>query len=112
VLAKTGSVYKSQPWLLTRPDGMFNASDTILAEGLIFQLQNVKGNEAQLAVKKTDAIMKFVTLKAYKFPFINLVWIGTIIMIIGFLISMLWRIQTNKVKEKPKKLSFSKQHMV
>ncbi|MBA2745504.1 MAG: hypothetical protein H0U44_04685, partial [Flavisolibacter sp.] len=33
------------------------------------------------------------------FPFINLLWLGTIIMVIGILISMAWRIQTNKLKK-------------
>jgi cytochrome c-type biogenesis protein CcmF len=41
--------------------------------------------------------LKYVTLKAYKFPFINLVWLGTILMVIGFFISALHRREKKKL---------------
>jgi len=100
VFAKTNSIYKTQPWVVAKDGNKFAEPDTIIAEGLIFQLKGVENGEAQLAVKQTDTVMRYVTLKAYKFPFINLVWLGTIIMIIGFLISMAWRIQANRLKAK------------
>ena len=40
--------------------------------------------------------MQYVTLKALKFPFINLLWLGTIIMIIGIIMSMVVRVQKNR----------------
>jgi cytochrome c-type biogenesis protein CcmF len=116
VYAQTGSIYNSKPWVVNKGGNIFNQPDTLIAEGLIFSLQAVRGNEAILAVKQTEGIMKFVTLKAYKFPFINLVWAGTIIMIIGFLISMIWRMQkrktagtkaVQKAKTEPEKISIS-----
>jgi len=96
VFAQTGSIYNTKPWVVNKGGNAFTQPDTVIAEGLIFKLQGVNGNVATLGVKQTEGIMKFVTLKAYKFPFINLVWAGTIIMIIGFLISMIWRMQTRK----------------
>jgi cytochrome c-type biogenesis protein CcmF len=44
--------------------------------------------------------MEYVTLKAYNFPFINVLWLGTILMVLGFFLSMAWRIKTNKLKTK------------
>ena len=35
--------------------------------------------------------MRYITLKAYKFPYINVLWLGTIVMVIGFLMSMFYR---------------------
>jgi cytochrome c-type biogenesis protein CcmF len=45
-----------------------------------------------------------VTLKAYKFPFINLVWLGTILTVIGFLVSMFHRRQQSQVAAKTLKV--------
>lgn len=98
VFAKTSSIYKSKPMLFIKEGNAFTKPDTLIAEGLVLQLQKVNGKSAELGIKESDAVMKFVTLKAYKFPFINLVWGGTIIMIIGFLISMVWRIRINRKK--------------
>ena len=51
-----------------------------------------------MGVKETDSIMQYVTLKALKFPFINLLWLGTIIMIIGIAISTVTRVQKNRLQ--------------
>jgi len=45
----------------------------------------------KLQVKESEAIMDFITIKAYKFPFINLLWLGTILMVTGFFISAINR---------------------
>jgi cytochrome c-type biogenesis protein CcmF len=37
--------------------------------------------------------MRYITLKAYKFPYINVLWLGTIVMVIGFLMSMFYRVR-------------------
>lgn len=97
VFAKTGSQYTSKPILINKGGGTFAEPDTITAESLVLQLQNVKGNTATLGFKEPNGIMQYVTLKAYKFPFINLLWMGTIIMVIGFWIAMMRRKETNKV---------------
>jgi cytochrome c biogenesis factor len=41
--------------------------------------------------------MEFITLKAVIFPFINLLWIGSIVMVIGFVISIFRRNKENKI---------------
>ena len=70
--------------------------DTVAAENLIIQLQRVTAGSAELGIKESNTVMQYLTLKAYSFPFINLVWLGTLIMVSGFLIAMFRRIQTNK----------------
>jgi cytochrome c-type biogenesis protein CcmF len=62
----------------------------------VFQLQRVAGQNIELGVKESASIMQYVTLKAYKFPFINLVWLGTIIMVAGIFISMFYRREQGK----------------
>jgi cytochrome c-type biogenesis protein CcmF len=100
VYTKTGATYNAEPLLINKGGNLFSSPDTVTAESLVFQLQKVSGSTAELGVKETASIMQYVTLKAYKFPFINVLWLGTIIMVIGFLISMARRIQTNRSLKK------------
>jgi cytochrome c-type biogenesis protein CcmF len=91
VVAKTGSIYTIKPIVIAKGGGLFSQPDTVTAENLVVQLQKVEGNKLTLGFKESDALMKYVTLKAYKFPYINLLWLGTMIMVLGFFISMLHR---------------------
>jgi cytochrome c-type biogenesis protein CcmF len=98
VLAKTGSVYTIKPILINKGGQTFGQPDTVTAESLIMQLQKVDGRKAELGVKENDSILEYITLKAYKFPFINLLWLGTIIMVVGFIMSTVRRVQLNQAK--------------
>lgn len=105
IFSKTASIYTVKPTVINIKGGVFSKPDTVVQESLVLQLQKVQGNTASFGVKESDAIMQYVTLKAYKFPFINLVWLGTIIMVIGLLMSMFWRIQNNRKKTPGRKTS-------
>ena len=70
--------------------------DTVVSENIIFQLNNVNGDTAELGIKESNSILQYVTLKAYKFPFINLLWGGVIVMVAGIIISIVRRSQLNK----------------
>jgi cytochrome c-type biogenesis protein CcmF len=96
VYAKTGSEYTLQSLLINKGGNYLTSPDTLTAENLVVQLQKVSGNIAELGIKESNTIMQYLTLKAYKFPFINLVWLGTLIMVTGFFIAMFRRIQTNR----------------
>jgi cytochrome c-type biogenesis protein CcmF len=45
----------------------------------------------KIGVKESDKMIDFVTLKAYIFPYINLVWIGLVVMAFGLIMSMIQR---------------------
>ena len=98
VYSKTGSVYTSIPKLALANGVFISVPDTITAESLVLQMNSVEGATANLGIKESDAVLKYLTLKAYKFPFINLLWLGTILMATGFTISMVRRIRVNKGK--------------
>ena len=65
------------------------------------QLEKVNGQQVDLAFKESDALLKYVTLKAYKFPYINVLWAGTIIMVLGFFVSMWHRRHKNRLRVLP-----------
>ncbi|MER3464628.1 MAG: hypothetical protein C4329_09735 [Chitinophagaceae bacterium] len=101
IYAKTNSLYTIQPLLINKgASGSFSKPDTLTAENLVVQLQNLKDNKIELGVKESNSILQYVTLKAYKFPFINLLWLGTIIMVLGFLVSAVRRVQMNRCTAK------------
>jgi cytochrome c-type biogenesis protein CcmF len=97
IFAKTGSTYSVIPRLAIAKGEPMALADTITAENLILQLQKVNADKSiNLGIKESNAIMKYVTIKAYKFPFILLLWGGVVITAIGIIISMVRRIQLNR----------------
>ena len=102
VYAKTTSTYTIKPILINKAGESFLQPDTLIPESIVFQLQKVDQKKAILGIKESDTILPYLTLKAYKFPFILLLWLGTIIMVIGFFISMFRRIETNREIKKAK----------
>ncbi len=97
VYSKTNSTYISEPLLITSKNQQFPLPDTITAESLVLQLNKVDGNKIEMGVKESNSILEYVTLKAYKFPFINLLWGGTIIMVVGLIMSMVRRNKLNRL---------------
>jgi cytochrome c-type biogenesis protein CcmF len=47
--------------------------------------------KVELRVKESTSMIPFVALKVLEFPQINILWIGTVVMIIGFIMSIVWR---------------------
>ena len=100
VVSKTSSIYTIKPTIIDIGGDPYAKMDTLTQESLVFQVQKVQGQTLSLGIKESDSILQYVTLKAYKFPYINLLWLGTIIMVLGFLISMARRMETNKIKKR------------
>jgi cytochrome c-type biogenesis protein CcmF len=97
VFAKTGSVYSSTVSFAVAKGSVIAMPDTIMAESLILRLQKVNPDKSiEMGVKESNAVMKYVTIKAYKFPFIIILWLGVAITAIGILMSMIRRIQLNR----------------
>jgi cytochrome c-type biogenesis protein CcmF len=86
----------SQPKLAIAKGKPLEIADTLSNGSLILKLNNYDGKQAEIGIKEPVATRDFLTLKVYKFPFINLLWLGTIMMAIGFIISMLRKIQLAK----------------
>jgi cytochrome c-type biogenesis protein CcmF len=104
VTSKNATSYTTNALLINKDGGSLAYPDTVMSESLVLQLQKVKGNEAQLGIKESNAILKYVTLKAYKFPFINLVWLGTILMVLGFFTSALHRRERKRITSREQEM--------
>ena len=77
-----------------KKDGIASAKmDTIMEQHLVVGLQRAENGKVQLGLKESNAVVRYITLKAFRFPWINLLWLGTIITVAGFMISMWFRLK-------------------
>lgn len=99
VYSKYNTTYTTDKALLINKSGQLQSyPDTVYAEGLVLKLNKVNGHKVEAGIKDSNSIMKYITLKAYKFPMINLLWVGILFTVIGTLMSMARRIIQNKKK--------------
>lgn len=94
-----GSSYQSD-LLMIRGAGrkLFQSEDTVFSQNLVLTLNDIKNGNAEIGVKESADITPWLTLKAYKFPYINLLWLGVILTVIGSLIAMWKRIEVSRLK--------------
>jgi cytochrome c-type biogenesis protein CcmF len=92
IIGKDSMRYHSRPSIVvTETSGRF-VDDTLYAQNLYVNFTGVgQQKRIKIGIKESDKIIDFVTLKAYVFPYINLVWIGLIVMAGGILLSMVNR---------------------
>lgn len=94
-----GKIYPSEPIYMLKDGSKFDFGKKIDETGLKLRFTNVfpDKNKLELMVyQKPKAEKQWVVLKAIEFPFINLLWGGTIIMVIGFILSIFRRNKENK----------------
>lgn len=97
VFSKTGSIYSVTTRLANAKGKTISLPDTVMAESLVLQLQKVNPDKTvELGVRESNAVMDYITIKAYKFPFIRLLWLGVAVTAIGILMSMVHRIRLNR----------------
>ena len=92
-----GKRLEAWPYFYLRENHLDFVPDTLNSQGLTVQLQKLVDKKFEIGVKESKSMQDFLTLKVYKFPFINLLWLGIVLMAVGFLISMVRRIQMNKI---------------
>lgn len=96
VIAKDGMQYKAMPVVALKENVLRNIPDTLVAQSLIIRfnkLSDADGGKIELGIKEDKSIQDIITLKVYQFPYINLLWIGIVIMVAGFIISIVQRVR-------------------
>jgi len=95
VITRDGRRYEARPGIAIKGSSLRQIPDTVKSQSLAIQFNKVLDQnigKLEIGVKESGAITDLVTLKVYQFPMINVLWIGVIIMTIGFLMSMLQRL--------------------
>ncbi|MEY4457077.1 MAG: hypothetical protein RLY15_1341 [Bacteroidota bacterium] len=99
VTSKEGLQYSSKPGIVLEGLNMEQELDTIKAQNLVISFNKVVSQEEgvlEIGIKESKSLTNLITLKVYEFPFINVLWIGVVVMTIGFMMSMFQRIRKNK----------------
>lgn len=73
----------------------YSVEDTIPAMNLYVKFDKIlpEQKKIELSVKQSGTVGDYIVMKAYIFPYINVLWLGTLVMIIGFLISIVYRVK-------------------
>ncbi|MEO6133674.1 MAG: cytochrome c-type biogenesis CcmF C-terminal domain-containing protein, partial [Ginsengibacter sp.] len=92
------SRHKAYP-ALTISNQMINfIDDTVITQNIYLNLSGITTDQKfKIGLKQSDKVQDFITLKAYVFPYINLVWAGLIIMALGFVVSLVRRAKAAKL---------------
>ncbi|UAY54038.1 cytochrome c biogenesis protein CcsA [Arachidicoccus terrestris] len=91
VVARDGSKFPAKPSVVIRNDKADVITDTVLAQGLVLKFNKVlndKDGKLEIGVKESNTLNDSLTLKVIEFPFIGALWLGVIVMVIGFFMSV------------------------
>jgi cytochrome c-type biogenesis protein CcmF len=92
LVGKDSMHYKASPLIQIDEMGVNQIDDTVYAQNLYLKFAGVTNTKKiKLGIKESEKIIDFVTLKAYLFPYINLVWLGLLVMALGIVMSMIKR---------------------
>jgi len=99
--AKTleGDAYSAHPIMIIRGNRIFSIEDEIAELGIKFAFPGIDPDTEKLTVllaEKNKNAGDFVIMQAIVFPFINILWIGCIVMVLGSLLAVWNRISTLK----------------
>lgn len=81
-----------------RGNGVVQVDDTLSAAGLYARFSNILPDEnaVEIGLKQLHPTDDYIVMKALLFPYINLVWLGTILLVLGFWLTMLNRVRKDK----------------
>ena len=99
VYAKDSSRYNAEPLLVLSGNNIRPVADTVISQSLILAFTGADKDGINLGVKESNSVLEYVTLKAYQFPAINVLWLGILVMTIGFLLASWNHIQKNRKSE-------------
>lgn len=93
-----GKQSQAKPVYVIRNQEIISIEDTLEAASLYTRLSKIypEDGSADIAIKQPNAMNDYVIMKAILFPYINVLWIGTVIMMLGFGISLYKRWSINK----------------
>lgn len=94
VFASNGEQYEVEPLFMIKGGNTFDFGKDLNEQGLRFRFTNIMPSQDKLELmvyQKPLPEKRWIVFKAIKFPYINFLWAGTIIMTIGFLMSIFRR---------------------
>lgn len=96
IISKEGKRYGANPGIVLKGQELRAITDTVLSQSLILKFNKVidqKTGKLEIGVKETGNITDLLTLKVYEFPMINMLWLGILVMVVGFVLSIIQRVK-------------------
>jgi cytochrome c-type biogenesis protein CcmF len=98
VSTKAGTSYKAYPLVVINNMQGVYSDDTVFSQNLFLRLEGLSTQHRfKIAIRESEVPAAYVTVKAYVFPYINLVWTGLILMASGFIVSIIRRTRAKPV---------------
>jgi cytochrome c-type biogenesis protein CcmF len=99
VFSKEGTQYAARPVFYVKDNEARYMLDTVFAQNIALGFSRVLENQQiELQVKESSRMVPFIALKVYEFPHINILWIGIILMTVGFGMSVVYRSRQGRLK--------------
>ncbi|MDE3235233.1 MAG: cytochrome c biogenesis protein CcsA [Bacteroidota bacterium] len=95
-ISKDGRRYPVNPGIIIKGSTMRKLPDTVKAQSLIIQFNKVSDPQTgklEIGMKESSAVSDLVTLKVYEFPMIIVLWMGVVVMVTGFGMSIADRVK-------------------
>ncbi len=99
IVSKDGRRYPAKPGIALKGMEVRNITDTVVSQSLVLQFNKVidqNTGKLEIGVKESSAITDLITLKVYEFPMINVLWLGVVVMVVGFIMSIVQRLKTTR----------------
>jgi cytochrome c-type biogenesis protein CcmF len=98
VISKDGRRYRAKPGIALKGQELRFITDTVQSQSLVLKFNKVidqKTGKLEIGVKESGSITDLITLKVYEFPMINVLWLGVLVMVVGFTMSILQRVKAS-----------------
>ncbi|HSC40113.1 MAG TPA: cytochrome c-type biogenesis CcmF C-terminal domain-containing protein, partial [Chitinophagaceae bacterium] len=94
IFSKDSTRYRATPAIFWKGAQSRLINDTVFAQNLAIGFASVDNNThtVELRVKESSKMVPFVALKVYEFPGINLLWLGTLVMLTGTFMALRRRV--------------------
>ncbi len=96
-----GTIYRATPKYVLKHNEVVPDEYELSELGLKFIFWKINPNEGSIEIQMSEKVnnsKEFVVLEAYMFPFINVLWLGCFVMVIGTIVAIVERRRTNKLK--------------
>lgn len=90
----SGKVYKTEPLFLVKGNNTFDFARKIDELGLRLRFTKILPDQGKFELQvyeKPQQAKDWLVFKSIEFPYINLYWAGTIVMVVGFIMSIIRR---------------------
>jgi cytochrome c-type biogenesis protein CcmF len=96
IFGENGKEYHGHPIFVIKDGLVGRIPDVIEDLGLRLTFMNIDPNTNRFTMGVNTTQKDYVILKALEKPFINVLWIGTLVMAVGFVMAIVRRVKENK----------------